>query len=114
MSSREFAFGAPSLHDLTVALAGAGSIDDVAAEILERGASVVGATSAHLSVVVRPGWRRDFVGGELRGNDPVLSATGIDRPIALDTPLSRAMVTRRGEIFETREQYRATFPHLGR
>jgi PAS domain S-box-containing protein len=112
MASRDFAFGAPTLHDLTVALAGAGSIDDVANEILERGADVVGATSAHLSVVIRPGWRRDFVGGVLR--DRGGSGRGVDRPIALDTPLSRAMVTRQEQVFESREQYRATFPHLSR
>jgi PAS domain S-box-containing protein len=115
MASRSFAFGAPTLHDLTVALAGAGSIDEVAAEIVDRGAGVVGASSTHLSVVLRPGWRRDFVGGALRAtsgrggpNPPT------DRPIALDTPLSRALVTRREQVFESRAQYRATFPHLAR
>jgi PAS domain S-box-containing protein len=114
VASRQFAFGAPTLHDLTVALAGAGSIEDVAAEIVERGADVVGASSAHLSVVVRAGWRRDFVGGALRARATTAASRGVDRPIALDTPLSRALVTRREQVFESRAQYRATFPHLAR
>jgi serine/threonine-protein kinase RsbW len=114
VASRQFAFGTPTLHDLTVALAGAGSIEDVAAEIVERGADVVGASSAHLSVVVRAGWRRDFVGGALRSRVTTAATRGIDRPIALDTPLSRALVTRREQVFESRAQYRATFPHLAR
>ena len=111
MASRDFAFGAPTLHDLTVALTGAGAIDDVAAVVLGLGADVVDAVSAHLSVVVQPGWRRDFArntpSAEVRGGD-------VDRPIALDTPLSRALVLQRPQVFESREEYRANFPHLAR
>jgi PAS domain S-box-containing protein len=114
MASRESAFGTPTLHDLTVALAGAVSIDEVAAAIVERGAEVVGATSAHLSVIVRPGWRRDYASDTVRLAKARASPTPTDRPISIDTPLSRAIVTRQEQEFESREQFRATFAHLGR
>jgi PAS domain S-box-containing protein len=113
MAPREFAFGAPTVHDLMVALAGAGTIDDVAAEILDRGAAFVGAVDAHLSVVIRPGWRREFVDIRLRrSGDHDDDEDRGGRPIALDTPLSRAMVTQREQQFEHPDQYRAAFPHL--
>jgi len=89
MTPRDFAFGAPTLNDLTVALAGAGAIDDVAAVLLRLGADVIGATTAYLSVVVEPGWRRDFTRASM---ERPRAGGSLDRPIALDTPLSRALV----------------------
>lgn len=110
MVAPSYPFGAPTLNDLMLALTSAGTIEDVAAVTLRIGAVVVGADAAHLSVVMQPGWRRDFAGpGASPELEPIVST---DRPIALDTPLSRAMASQREQVWESREQYRATFPHL--
>jgi PAS domain S-box-containing protein len=111
MASRETAVDTPALHDLTVALAGAASPQEVAAEALGRGREIVGAASAHLSIVTRSGWCRSYAGGKLAAADDIHA--GEDVPIARDTPLSRALVDAHGQEFGTRDRFRATFGELG-
>ncbi|HEX7096200.1 MAG TPA: SpoIIE family protein phosphatase [Acidimicrobiales bacterium] len=110
MAARGYAFGAPTLNDLMLALTSAGTIADVAAATLRIGAAIVDARSARLAVVVQPGWCRDFVAPSVSdGHDTVISS---DRPIEPDRPSWRSTGWSREPVFDDHEEFRAAFPHL--